>query len=89
MEVGLADRDLSEGVSGLERKMPTTENLAILVWDRLERALADRVKLERVRLFESPDLFVDYSTQSLTQLAFSSRSVGYQKKAVLKKRPSQ
>ena len=57
---GLGQRDLSEGVKDLEGKIPTTENLALLVWQRLSIAFADRVQLKRVRVYESPDLFVDY-----------------------------
>ena len=58
--LGLGQRDLSQGVEGLENKIPTTENLALLVWERLATALAQRVELERVRVYESPDLYVDY-----------------------------
>jgi 6-pyruvoyltetrahydropterin/6-carboxytetrahydropterin synthase len=51
-------RDLSEGVAGLADRVPTTENLALLAWS----AVAGRVRrgrLVRVRLFESPELFVE------------------------------
>jgi 6-pyruvoyltetrahydropterin/6-carboxytetrahydropterin synthase len=52
-------RDLSETVEGLDG-LPTTENLAIFIWDRLSRALEGRMALDRVRVYESPELFVDY-----------------------------
>ena len=40
-------------------RVPTTENIAITIWELLEPKLgADR--LERVRLWEDPTLYVDY-----------------------------
>ena len=62
IEVGqkLGSRDLSEGVEGLADKIPTTENVAVLVWERLAAALAGAMVLERVRVYESAELFVDY-----------------------------
>ena len=46
------------GVAELDGKIPTTENLALLVWARLEGKL-EPSRLVRVRLFESPDLYVE------------------------------
>jgi 6-pyruvoyltetrahydropterin/6-carboxytetrahydropterin synthase len=40
-------------------KIPTSENIAIAIWQRLEPKLKV-AKLHRVRLYELPDLFVDY-----------------------------
>ncbi|HYL94648.1 MAG TPA: 6-carboxytetrahydropterin synthase [Terriglobales bacterium] len=39
--------------------MPTTENIAISVWQRLQKRL-QHAELHRVRVYETPDLFVDY-----------------------------
>ncbi len=39
--------------------VPTTENLAVAIWSRLESHLHP-ARLYRVRLYEQPDLFVDY-----------------------------
>jgi 6-pyruvoyltetrahydropterin/6-carboxytetrahydropterin synthase len=39
--------------------IPTTENLAIAIWDRLRPKLKV-AQLHRVRLYETPDLFVDF-----------------------------
>ncbi len=39
--------------------VPTTENLAVAIWHRLARNLHP-ARLHRVRLYEQPDLFVDY-----------------------------
>jgi len=40
-------------------QIPTTENLAISIWRRLEPKL-NLAELHRVRVYETPDLFVDY-----------------------------
>jgi 6-pyruvoyltetrahydropterin/6-carboxytetrahydropterin synthase len=53
-------RDLSEGVEGFGDRIPTTENLAIYIWERLQPALAGSMRLEQVRVYESPELYVDY-----------------------------
>jgi 6-pyruvoyltetrahydropterin/6-carboxytetrahydropterin synthase len=41
------------------QQIPTTENLAIAIWNRLESKL-NVAKLHRVRVYELPDLFVDF-----------------------------
>jgi 6-pyruvoyltetrahydropterin/6-carboxytetrahydropterin synthase len=54
----LDHRHLNYEVPELAGQIPTTENLAALCW----RLLAPRIRrgsLHRVRLYESPDLFVD------------------------------
>lgn len=38
---------------------PTTENIAIAIWKRLEPKIAG-ARLQRVRVYEMPDLFADY-----------------------------
>jgi len=38
---------------------PTTENIAIAIWNRLENKIPN-AKLHRVRIYEMPDLFADY-----------------------------
>jgi 6-pyruvoyltetrahydropterin/6-carboxytetrahydropterin synthase len=53
-------RDLSEGVEGFGDRLPTTENLAVYIWERLTSALAGSMQLDRVRVYESPELYVDY-----------------------------
>jgi len=39
--------------------IPTTENLAISIWKRLQPRLSV-AQLHRVRVYETEDLFVDY-----------------------------
>jgi 6-pyruvoyltetrahydropterin/6-carboxytetrahydropterin synthase len=52
-------RHLNKEVPEFASRIPTTENIAIAIWQRLEKRL--RVaKLHRVRLYEMPDLFVDF-----------------------------
>ena len=51
-------RHLNKEVPEFARLIPTTENLAVVAWKRLEPAL--RVaKLHRVRVYEAEDLFAD------------------------------
>jgi 6-pyruvoyltetrahydropterin/6-carboxytetrahydropterin synthase len=46
-----------------EKKLvPTTENIAISAWRRLEPAVnkADGARLSRVRVYETPEIFAEY-----------------------------
>ncbi len=52
-------RHLNKEVPEFATQIPTTENLAVAIWKRLDQRL-NPVKLHRVRLYEQPDLFVDY-----------------------------
>jgi len=52
-------RHLNKEVPEFEAQIPTTENLAIAIWRRLDAKLK-LAKLHRVRVYEMPDLFVDY-----------------------------
>jgi 6-pyruvoyltetrahydropterin/6-carboxytetrahydropterin synthase len=52
-------RFLNKEVPEFREQIPTTENLAIAIWNRLAPRLK-RAELDRVRVYESPDLFVDY-----------------------------
>jgi len=52
-------RHLNKEVPEFATKIPTTENIAIAIWQRLNEKL-QVAKLHRVRLYEMPDLFVDF-----------------------------
>ena len=52
-------RHLNKEVPEFASKIPTTENIAIAIWQRLVEKL-NVAKLHRVRLYEMPDLFVDF-----------------------------
>src|SRR5580693_6242754 len=52
-------RFLNKEVPEFVTKIPTTENIAIAVWQRLQPKL-QRAQLHRVRVYETPDLFVDF-----------------------------
>ena len=43
--------------------VPTTENLAVVLWDQITREL-EGAKLDRLRLYETDDLFVEYFGES-------------------------
>ena len=55
----LDHRHLNKEVPEFLTRIPTTENLAIAIWNRLQNKLT-RAKLHRVRVYELPDLFVDF-----------------------------
>jgi len=52
-------RLLNKEVPEFATAIPTTENLAIAIWNRLEGKLKV-AKLHRIRVYETPDLFVDF-----------------------------
>jgi len=52
-------RNLNREVPEFASRVPTTENLAVAIWQRLHSQLHP-ARLHRVRLYEQPDLFVDY-----------------------------
>ncbi len=55
----LDHRFLNKEVPEFADAIPTTENLAISIWDRLKSKLK-LAELHRIRVYETPDLFVDY-----------------------------
>jgi 6-pyruvoyltetrahydropterin/6-carboxytetrahydropterin synthase len=52
-------RHLNKEVPEFAKAIPTTENIAIAVWKRLDGKVPG-AKLYRVRVYEMPDLFADY-----------------------------
>ncbi len=52
-------RHLNLEVPEFREVIPTTENIAIAIWKRLEKKIAG-ARLQRVRVYEMPDLFADY-----------------------------
>jgi len=52
-------RHLNHEVAEFAARIPTTENIAVAIWRRLESGIHP-ARLHRVRLYEQPDLFVDY-----------------------------
>lgn len=62
-ETAVSDVDhqnLNLDVPWLEDVIPTTENLVVALWDRLEPALPDGVRLDRLVLYETPRNYVEY-----------------------------
>jgi len=55
----LDHRFLNKEIAEFQNHIPTTENLAISIWNRLKPKL-NLAQLHRVRVYETPDLFVDY-----------------------------
>lgn len=52
-------RHLNLEVPEFRTAMPTTENIAIAIWRRLEDKI-ENAKLTRVRVYEMSDLYADY-----------------------------
>jgi 6-pyruvoyltetrahydropterin/6-carboxytetrahydropterin synthase len=55
----LDHRHLNKEVPEFAQQVPTSENLAIVIWKRLQPKLVI-ARLHRVRLYETSDLFVDF-----------------------------
>ena len=51
--------EVPEFAAGPCAKVPTTENIAIAIWERLDGKIRG-AKLHRVRVYEMADLFADY-----------------------------
>ena len=52
-------RHLNLEVPEFKTALPTTENIAVAVWGRLEGKIPG-ARLHRVRVYEMPDLFADF-----------------------------
>lgn len=62
----LDHRFLNHEVPPFDRVIPTTENLAVDIWNRIEPHLIQtRGKLHAVRVYETDDLYVDYFGENL------------------------
>ena len=58
--VGVYDhRHLNLEIPDFATAIPTTENIAIAIWRRLDGKIPN-ARLHRVRLYEMPDLFADF-----------------------------
>ena len=55
----LDHRYLNKEVPEFAKQIPTTENIAIAVWKRLQGKL-NVARLHRVRIYETPDLWADF-----------------------------
>jgi 6-pyruvoyltetrahydropterin/6-carboxytetrahydropterin synthase len=68
-------RNLNVEVPELEGKIPTCENIALVIWNLLEPKIPVG-KLHRVRLYESADLFADCYPAAASNGHTSSHKVG-------------
>jgi len=55
-------RHLNLDVPEFKHAIPTTENIAIAIWKRLEPVVtaADGARLSRIRVYETPEIFAEY-----------------------------
>lgn len=56
----LDHRNLNLDVPFLQGKHPSTENVAIAIWNQIVPHLPNGVQLHRIRLYETPRIGVDY-----------------------------
>lgn len=56
----LDHRNLNMDVPFLKDKLPSTENVAMAIWEQLEPKLPKNVKLHCVKLYETPRICVEY-----------------------------
>src|SRR5687767_11388934 len=56
----LDHKNLNIDVAFLEGKMCSTENLAVGIWNQLAPQLPDGVMLHRIKLYETPRIYVEY-----------------------------
>jgi 6-pyruvoyltetrahydropterin/6-carboxytetrahydropterin synthase len=56
----LDHKNLNLDVDFMRNTLPSTENLAIVIWQRLSPVLPVTVKLHSVRLHETPKISVEY-----------------------------
>jgi 6-pyruvoyltetrahydropterin/6-carboxytetrahydropterin synthase len=59
-------RHLNYDVPELAGQIPTCENVAAVIWRLLEPKITEG-RLDRVRLYESPDLFADCTAEPAAQ----------------------
>ena len=60
-------RFLNYEVKPFDTVIPTTENIASVIWERLEDRVSKlNARLAKVRLFETPDLYVDIGREEAT-----------------------
>ena len=52
--------NLNIDVDFMKGKMTTVENLAMSIWEQLRGGLPSGVSLHRIRLYETPRIFVEY-----------------------------
>jgi 6-pyruvoyltetrahydropterin/6-carboxytetrahydropterin synthase len=55
-------RHLNLDAPEFRHQIPTTENIAIAAWNRLQPAIAaaEGAKLSRIRVYETPEIFAEY-----------------------------
>lgn len=56
----LDHKNLNMDVPFLTGKLPSTENVAIAIWEQLEPKLPANVKLHCIKLYETPRIGVEY-----------------------------
>ena len=53
-------KNLNVDVSFLKGMICSTENLAVVIWQQLQKVLPPEVKLHCIKLYETPRIYVEY-----------------------------
>lgn len=56
----LDHRNLNIDIDWIDKNMPTTENIIVAMWQRLLPALPEGCILHKLKLIETPSIFVEY-----------------------------
>ena len=56
----LDHKNLNVDVSFLKGMICSTENLAVVIWQQLQKVLPPEVKLHCIKLYETPRIYVEY-----------------------------
>ena len=56
----LDHKNLNVDVSFLKGMICSTENLAVVIWQQLQKVLPPEVQLHCIRLYETPRIYVEY-----------------------------
>jgi len=57
----LDHRNLNLEVPWMDGRVPTTENLVVAIWERIEPEMPDGVELVKLTLWETPRNYVEYA----------------------------
>jgi 6-pyruvoyltetrahydropterin/6-carboxytetrahydropterin synthase len=58
--IGKFDHHFLNEINLLKNKIPTLETLAIIIWKKIEPKLPPHVTMHRIKLYDSPNDYVEF-----------------------------
>ncbi len=55
---------IQDDIDWFKDRQPSSENLVVYIWERLAGQLPNGVRLTRVRLFETPTIYAEYTGEA-------------------------